>query len=54
MLKAFRLKSLDDLEGAYFIVMGWLSGSETKPIINFGFAKYIAFVKYRVRDEDEV
>ena len=54
MLKAFRLKSLDDLEGAYFIVMGWLSGSETKPIINFGFAKYIAFVKYRVRDEDDV
>ncbi|EPL60210.1 hypothetical protein B382_22455 [Stutzerimonas stutzeri B1SMN1] len=54
MLNAFRLKSLEDLEGAYFIVMGWLSGSETKPIINFGFAKYIAFVKYRVRDEDDV
>ncbi|GAB6387201.1 hypothetical protein [Stutzerimonas marianensis] len=54
MLKAFRLKSLDDLEGAYFIVMGWLSGSGTKPIINFGFAKYIAFVKYRVRDEEDV
>lgn len=52
MLKAFRLKSLDDLEGAYFIVMGWLSGSGSKRIINFGFAKYIAFVKYRVRDEE--
>ncbi|GAC1030942.1 hypothetical protein thsps21_17690 [Pseudomonas sp. No.21] len=54
MLKAFRLKSLGDLEGAYFIAMGWLSGSGTKPIINFGFAKYIAFVKYRVRDEGDV
>lgn len=54
MLKAFRLKSLDDLQGAYFIVVGWLSGSEAKPIINFGFAKYIAFVKYRVRDEEDV
>ncbi|MGX5218941.1 hypothetical protein ACVTMO_09855 [Pseudomonas segetis] len=54
MLKAFRLKSLDELEGAYFIVMGWLSGSGIKPIINFGFAKYIAFVKYRVRDEEDV
>ncbi|AWQ84996.1 hypothetical protein CSC33_1156 [Pseudomonas aeruginosa] len=54
MRNAFRLKSLDDLEGAYFIVMGWLSGSGKKSIINFGFAKYIAFVKYRVRDEEDV
>ena len=53
MLRAFRLKSLDDLEGAHFIVMGWLSGSERKPILNFGFAKYIAFVKYRVKHEEE-
>lgn len=49
MLKAFRLKSLDELEGAYFLAMGWLAGSERKPIINFGFAKYIAFVKYRIQ-----
>ncbi|MEJ9096865.1 hypothetical protein, partial [Pseudomonas aeruginosa] len=53
MLKAFRLKSLDELEGAYFLVMGWLAGSERKPIINFGFAKYIAFVKYRVKHDEE-
>ena len=52
MLKAFRLKSMDDLEGAYFIVMGWLAGSERKPIINVGFATYIAFVKYRVKHEE--
>jgi hypothetical protein len=52
MLKAFRLKSMDDLEGAYFIVMGWLAGSDRKPIINVGFAKYIAFVKYRVKHEE--
>lgn len=54
MLSAFRLRDVSQLEGAYFIVMAWLSGSERKPIFNFGFAKYIAFVKYRIKDEGEL
>lgn len=52
LLSAFKLRDIGELEGARFIVMGWLSGSDKKPIINFGFAKYIAFVKYRVQDND--
>ncbi|RON48541.1 hypothetical protein BK666_08945 [Pseudomonas frederiksbergensis] len=53
MLSAFKLHDMNELAGARFIVIGWLSGSEKKPIINFGFAKYIAFVKYRIKDEEE-
>lgn len=50
---AFKLKNLEDLSGARFMMVGHLSGSEKKKIFNFGFAKYIAFVKYRIKDESE-
>lgn len=52
MLSAFKLGNLDDLAGARFIMVGHLSGSPKKKILNFGFAKYIAFVKYRIKDEN--
>ena len=52
MLSAFKLSDLTDLAGARFIMVGHLSGSAKKKILNFAFAKYIAFVKYRIKDED--
>lgn len=52
MLSTFKLNDLKDLAGARFIMVGHLSGSAKKKILNFGFAKYIAFVKYRIKDEN--
>lgn len=52
MLSTFKLNDLEDLAGARFIMVGHLSGSAKKKILNFGFAKYIAFVKYRIKDEN--
>lgn len=48
LVKDFRLDDLSRLQGARFIVIGWLyRSSRGKPIIAFGFSKYIAFVKYK-------
>lgn len=49
LMKDFRLNDVDDLQGADFIVVGWLSKTKNgKPFIKFGFSKYIAFRKYTV------
>lgn len=49
LVSDFRLKDIDDLQGADFIVVGWLSITKSgKPFIKFGFTKYIAFRKYTV------
>lgn len=48
LVNDFRLGDLSRLQGARFIVIGWLyRSSRGKPIIVFGFSKYIAFVKYQ-------
>lgn len=45
----FRLKDIDDLQGADFIVVGVaFQAANGKPYIKFGFTKYIAFRKYRL------
>lgn len=52
MLSSFKLSDLNDLAGARFIMVGHLSGSAKKKILNFAFSKYIAFVKYRIKDDN--
>ncbi|WP_121495729.1 hypothetical protein [Pseudomonas aeruginosa] len=48
LISDFRLGDMSRLQGARFIVIGWLYRSARgKPIIAFGFSKYIAFVKYK-------
>lgn len=51
MLKAFRLKSLDELEGAYFLGMVCRLGAQANYQLRF--AKYITFVKCRVKHDEE-
>ncbi|WDH55194.1 hypothetical protein PUP75_10465 [Pseudomonas chlororaphis] len=52
LIEDFRLKDVDELQGADFIVVGVpFKAKNGKPYIKFGFTKYIAFRKYRLRDE---
>ncbi len=47
LMEDFRLKDIDDLQGADFIVVGVAFKAQNgKPYIKFGFTKYIAFRKY--------
>ncbi|MFL1513146.1 hypothetical protein [Pseudomonas prosekii] len=49
LIEDFRLKDVDELQGADFIVVGVAyQASNGKPYIKFGFTKYIAFRKYRL------
>ncbi|WP_178106594.1 hypothetical protein [Pseudomonas yangonensis] len=51
MLKAFRLKSLDELEGGLFPWDGLPARSASQ--LSLRFAKYITFVKCRVKHDEE-
>lgn len=49
LMQDFRLKDLEELQGADFIVVGVAFKAQAgKPYIKFGFTKYLAFRKYRV------
>ncbi|GFM83666.1 hypothetical protein PSCICN_43580 [Pseudomonas cichorii] len=49
LMEDFRLKDIDDLQGADFIVVGVAFKAQNgKTYIKFGFTKYIAFRKYSI------
>ncbi|MFK3826777.1 hypothetical protein ACI2JQ_00720 [Pseudomonas fulva] len=50
LVEDFRLRDVDDLQGADFIVVGVaFKAANGKSYIKFGFTKYIAFRKYRLQ-----
>lgn len=49
LMQDFRLRDVDELQGADFIVVGIpFKALNGKPYIKFGFTKYIAFRKYKI------
>lgn len=55
LVEDFRLKDIDDLQGADFIVVGVAFKAQNgKPYIKFGFTKYISFRKYRILEEGDL